>query len=281
MRVDLLGNGLSARLPPSATAEIIAPHVATGPQRVFGTDRRLAVCVVVGCITVLFAPCSEAGRVNYTYDDAGRLVRADFGDDGFIEYTYDKAGNRLSRKVFRPPGAPDIEVEPTSQDFGSIAVGSQSAARRFTVTSAGMEELVIGTVSITGDDAGSFIREADNCSGQIVAPGDSCMLDVVFKPSTTGAQTATLSVPSNDPDEGPDLATLNGNGVAVPTPGDCVGDCNGDENVTINELISCVNIALGNSDISSCTACDDDGNGEVTINELILAVNNALNGCAG
>ena len=51
--------------------------------------------------------------------------------------------------------------------------------------------------------------------------------------------------------------------------------------VAINELISCVNIALGNSDLSTCTACDVNGDGMVAINELITAVNAALCGCEG
>ncbi len=59
----------------------------------------------------------------------------------------------------------------------------------------------------------------------------------------------------------------------------CVGDCNGDGEVTVNELIVMVNIALGAADISACTAGDADGNGEITINEIISGVNNALNGC--
>ncbi len=60
---------------------------------------------------------------------------------------------------------------------------------------------------------------------------------------------------------------------------DCVGDCNGDEEVTINELIIGVNIALGNATVDDCPAFDTNDDGEVTINELIAAVNNALSGC--
>ncbi len=59
----------------------------------------------------------------------------------------------------------------------------------------------------------------------------------------------------------------------------CTGDCNGDNEVAINELITGVNIALGNSDVSACPEFDVNDDGEVTINELIAAVNNALNGC--
>jgi cysteine-rich repeat protein len=59
----------------------------------------------------------------------------------------------------------------------------------------------------------------------------------------------------------------------------CAGDCNGDGEVAINELITGVNIALGSAPLSACAAIDINGDGDVAINELIAAVNNALNGC--
>ncbi|MDX2168469.1 MAG: hypothetical protein SF182_15450 [Deltaproteobacteria bacterium] len=59
----------------------------------------------------------------------------------------------------------------------------------------------------------------------------------------------------------------------------CVGDCNGDGEVTINELIVGVNIALGSANVSACPSFDANGDGEVAINELIAAVNAALSGC--
>jgi hypothetical protein len=42
-----------------------------------------------------------------------------------------------------------------------------------------------------------------------------------------------------------------------------------------------VNIALGNADVSTCTAGDANGDSEVTVNEIVAGVNNALNGCGG
>lgn len=59
----------------------------------------------------------------------------------------------------------------------------------------------------------------------------------------------------------------------------CVGDCDGNGTVAINELIRGVNIALGLADVSTCAAMDANNNGLVAINELIQGVNNALNGC--
>ncbi|GIV04382.1 MAG: hypothetical protein KatS3mg015_3212 [Fimbriimonadales bacterium] len=70
--------------------------------------------------------------------------------------------------------------------------------------------------------------------------------------------------------------------VSIGSPGTacaCVGDCNGDAEVTIDELVSMVNIALGTQPTTACTAGDASGDGEITIEEIISAVNNALNGC--
>jgi RHS repeat-associated protein len=67
--------------------------------------------------------------------------------------------------------------------------------------------------------------------------------------------------------------------VCVPAALACVGDCNGDRNVTVDELITGVNIALGTRLLGDCRSFDPNGDGEVTVDELITAVNNALSGC--
>jgi len=67
--------------------------------------------------------------------------------------------------------------------------------------------------------------------------------------------------------------------LAAPGLAVCPGDCDGNDQVTIAELIRSVNIALGNTAVGTCTAADGDGNGMVAINELIAAVDASLNGC--
>jgi hypothetical protein len=49
--------------------------------------------------------------------------------------------------------------------------------------------------------------------------------------------------------------------------------------VTINELITAVNIALGESPLESCATVDVDNSGTVAVNELVGAVRRALDGC--
>ena len=61
----------------------------------------------------------------------------------------------------------------------------------------------------------------------------------------------------------------------------CAGDCNGDGEVTVDELIIGVNIALDTASLSRCSALDTNHDGIITIDEIIAAVNTALNGCTG
>jgi penicillin amidase len=59
----------------------------------------------------------------------------------------------------------------------------------------------------------------------------------------------------------------------------CLGDCAGDEQVSIDDLITGVNIALGERPLSACPAFDLAGDGAVTVDEILQGVNKALNGC--
>jgi hypothetical protein len=56
-------------------------------------------------------------------------------------------------------------------------------------------------------------------------------------------------------------------------------DCNGDGVVTISELVTGINIALGGAELSACVPIDRDTDGSVTIDELVAAIMSALYGC--
>jgi penicillin amidase len=59
----------------------------------------------------------------------------------------------------------------------------------------------------------------------------------------------------------------------------CLGDCAGDEHVSVDDLIKGVNIALGTAEVTACPAFDLAGDGSVTVDELVKGVNKALSGC--
>jgi len=49
--------------------------------------------------------------------------------------------------------------------------------------------------------------------------------------------------------------------------------------VTVGEILTMVNIALGNASVEACFAGDANRDGQITIDEILTAVSNALNGC--
>ena len=67
----------------------------------------------------------------------------------------------------------------------------------------------------------------------------------------------------------------------------CAGDCNGNAQVSVDEVITLVNITFGappvcttgGAQVSTCTAGDLNGDQQITIDEIVAAVNKALNGC--
>lgn len=67
--------------------------------------------------------------------------------------------------------------------------------------------------------------------------------------------------------------------IAPATQAQCVGDCRGDGEVTIDELLIMVNIALESTALAACEPGDASGDGTITVNEIIAAVNKALAGC--
>ncbi len=65
----------------------------------------------------------------------------------------------------------------------------------------------------------------------------------------------------------------------TPVPIACVGDCDDDGRVSVNELIQGVRMALDATGVDQCPNIDRDRDGSVSITELIEAVRAALGGC--
>lgn len=69
-------------------------------------------------------------------------------------------------------------------------------------------------------------------------------------------------------------------GAAVPDGASaCAGDCDGDGRVTVDELVLCVDIAVGDRGADVCAAADPNHDGVALIPEVMRAVANALRGC--
>ena len=59
----------------------------------------------------------------------------------------------------------------------------------------------------------------------------------------------------------------------------CVGDCNGDGVVAIDDILTMVKVALGTGDVGQCPSGDANGTGSISVSTVIQGVNSALNGC--
>ena len=95
---------------------------------------------------------------------------------------------------------------------------------------------------------------------------------VTPRPTLTGTEIAPATATSTD--------TVTPLSTVTAIQRTCAGDCNGNNEVTIDELLKLVNIALGNADVSACSAGDLNHDNQITIGEIIAAVNAALSGCA-
>lgn len=91
------------------------------------------------------------------------------------------------------------------------------------------------------------------------------------------SQNATAFSPTGS--EIPFVMGTDGQVIVSLVPAACPGDCDGNQIVTVEELIRGVNIALGTRPATDCPDFDANGDGDVSIAELVGAVNAALGGC--
>jgi hypothetical protein len=107
------------------------------------------------------------------------------------------------------PTVPNLEVSPSSHDFGELQVGTCSAVpQQFTLSNTGNADLQV--TDITLSDYDNFILNYDPFNGglnpclvnnPIIKPGGFCTVSVAFSPSTMiGTINTNLTITSNDPD---------------------------------------------------------------------------------
>lgn len=99
-------------------------------------------------------------------------------------------------------------------------------------------------------------------------------------PSPQPSATGTTAPASPSPTLTRAPATPTSTEMPSPSPtAACLGDCDGSGEVTVDELVRLVNVALGLTPIEACQQGDRNGDGSVTIDEIVAAVRVALAGC--
>ena len=104
-----------------------------------------------------------------------------------------------------------ITLSPTSLTFGATNIGTASTAQTVMLTNSGAAPLTGLTFGISGANPKDFTLTT-TCGG-LLAPQQSCPLNIAFRPSISGAESATLFVSSNAA-SGPAAVALAGTGNA-------------------------------------------------------------------
>ncbi len=107
--------------------------------------------------------------------------------------------------------APVASLTPPSLMFTANA-GTTGAAQMATLMNTGDAPLMIGGISITGTNAGSFSQNATTC-GATLAANSSCTISVTFTPAAGGSFAAILNVADNATGS-PQTVALIGTGLA-------------------------------------------------------------------
>ncbi|HEY6766272.1 MAG TPA: FG-GAP-like repeat-containing protein [Candidatus Sulfotelmatobacter sp.] len=125
---------------------------------------------------------------------------ADFNGDGRLDLVTLNA-NTITVLVQAPTAVPSsVDVR-----FGKQAVGTSSPARRITLANSGSAALHLSSIISNGDFA-----ETNDCRA-IVPLGQSCHIDVVFKPTAKGFRSGTITITDNAANS-PQLIQLSGMG---------------------------------------------------------------------
>jgi hypothetical protein len=127
-----------------------------------------------------------------------------------------------------------------------------------------------GTYTLFG--AGTSVNRDSRKTGDAAARTTYDIVVGAAAPTPTPTNVPLLLTPTP-------TATATATEVPTASGKTCVGDCGSDGEVTVNELITGVNMALGVTPLSACPVFDANDDGEVTIDEVLQAVNSALNGC--
>ena len=92
----------------------------------------------------------------------------------------------------------------------NVAVGNTSAPITFTIQNTGTATLNVGAITMTGTNPAQFgLTQVVNPT--IANPLGSSTFTLKFKPTSTGAKTAIVSIANNDPNESPFTFTVNAN----------------------------------------------------------------------
>lgn len=112
---------------------------------------------------------------------------------------------------------PDIDVSPTSYDFGDVEIGS-STTMFVSIFNTGDGDLSIESFGFSAGSSSNFSITTAPSLPATVVPGGTADIEITFAPSAVYYSSAVLEIGSNDPDESFVTVDLSGVGVVIETP---------------------------------------------------------------
>lgn len=95
---------------------------------------------------------------------------------------------------------PSPSFQAAALDFGKVVINTTSAKKQLTVTNTGPADLIIfGSPTIGGANAADFTIVTDQCNNKTLKTGESCFLEITFKPSALGIRNAYVDFTTNLP----------------------------------------------------------------------------------
>ena len=153
--------------------------------------------------------------------------------------------------------SPPFSVGPASLSFASQIVGSPSSPMTVTLTNDGNAALALTTSSFAFAPTGQF-SQTHNC-GTSLAANATCVVSVVFRPSTAGSKTSILSVTPT----GATAKTVSLSGTAISHP-----------LTTSPTSISFARTNVGATSAATTVTLRNGGAGVVTLSPLALGGTN-------
>jgi YD repeat-containing protein len=175
--------------------EVLKSHERS--QKIMKT-KITAILAMVILLSLFVSVAVFAGTINYTYDNAGRLTGADYGDGKTIAFTYDNNGNLLERDIQVPGPQEYVYVNKDDETCGENSPCYQSIQEGMNNASTGAdiriakgeydESLILSTgktLTLDGCWNSSFSKREPNTT-EIKAPrvtdGSLKLRNIVIKP---------------------------------------------------------------------------------------------------
>ncbi|MBN1283417.1 MAG: choice-of-anchor D domain-containing protein [Proteobacteria bacterium] len=111
-------------------------------------------------------------------------------------------------------GIADVSLAPSAHDFGDRPIGERSPAHEFVVTNGGAADVNISLVAVSGDHPADFAIQADGCTGESLAPEETCSIIADFSPAGVGGRSALLEVHHDSAAASPLVSALLGTGTS-------------------------------------------------------------------